>query len=132
MRRRPGGITGRTIVLSALVIGVVLLLILPVSNYLHQRSQIEQLQQQIADRKQQISNLTDKNQLLDDPTYIKAQARERLNYVLPGDKVYVVSNEGPGSTKDAQKKKAAKKKQKEEGSGLTDLAKSIEEADKGK
>lgn len=118
--------------LSVLVIGVVLLLILPVSNYLHQKSQIDQLQQQIADRKQQIGTLTDKNQLLDDPTYIKAQARERLNYVLPGDKVYVVSNNGPGSPTDAQKKKSAKEKKKEAGSALTDLAKSIEEADKGK
>jgi len=119
-------------VLSALVIGVVLLLILPVSNYLHQKSQIDQLQQQIAERKQQISSLTEKNQLLDDPTYIKAQARERLNYVLPGDRVYVVSNNGPGSTKDAEKKKADKKKKDAQGSALTDLAKSIEEADKGK
>ena len=118
--------------LSALVIGVVLLLILPVSNYLRQKAQIEQIQGQIAEKQHQIGSLKDKNELLDDPAYIKSQARARLNYVLPGDKVYVVSDNSPGSPKDSQQKSAEKQKKKKDSSALSDLSDSIGEADKAK
>lgn len=130
--RRPGGITGRALLLGGLVIAVVLLLILPVSNYLHQKSEIDALQQQIAAKKTSISELNDRNTLLDDPAYIASQARERLNYIMPGEKVYVVSDNGPSSATAKDKKKSQEQKQKAKGSALGNLSDAISKADQGK
>ncbi|MEO6956107.1 MAG: septum formation initiator family protein [Antricoccus sp.] len=130
--RRPGGITGRALLLGGLVIAVVLLLILPVSNYLHQKSQIDLLQQQIAAKQAAISKLNDRNTLLDDPAYIASQARERLNYIMPGEKVYVVSDNGPASVTAKDKKAGAQQKQKAKGSALANLSDAISKADQAK
>ena len=112
-----------------LVIACVLLLILPVSNYLRQRGQIEDLQQQIAQKKASIEKLQDQNDLLDDPAYIKAQARDRLNYIEPGEKMYVVANNDPASDAAAKKAEDEKAAQKQSTSAAEDLADSIAEAD---
>jgi len=111
------------------VIACVLLLILPVSNYLHQRGQIEDLQRQIAQKQASIEELQDQNDLLDDPAYIKAQARDRLNYIEPGEKMYVVANNDPASDAVAQKEAEQKAAQKRTTSAGEDLADSIAEAD---
>lgn len=114
------------------MIAVVLLLILPVSNYLHQKSQIDLLQQQIAAKQASISQLNDRNTLLDDPAYIASQARERLNYIMPGEKVYVVSDNGPASVTAKDKKAGAQQKQKAKGSALKNLSDAISKADQPK
>lgn len=128
-RARAGGLSSRAITLGALVIACVLLLILPVSNYMHQRGQIQDLQQQIAAKKTSIEQLTDQNNLLDDPAYIKAQARERLNFIEPGEKMYVVANNDPTSDSAAQQKAAEDAAKKRTTSAAEDLADSIAEAD---
>lgn len=128
-RLRGGGLNSRAIALGVLVIACVLLLILPVSNYLRQRGQIEDLQQQIAQKKASIEKLQDQNDLLDDPAYIKAQARDRLNYIEPGEKMYVVANNDPASDAAAKKAEDEKAAQKQSTSAAEDLADSIAEAD---
>ena len=128
-RARSGGLNSRAITLGALVIGCILLLILPVTNYLHQRSQIEDLQQQIAQKQSSISELEHEQQLYDDPAYIKAQARERLGYIEPGEKAYVVSNNDPASDQAAAAEAEKEKQKKAKTSAAEDLAGSIAEAD---
>lgn len=128
-RMRSGGLNSRAITLGVLVICCVLLLIIPVSNYLRQRGQIEQLQDQIAQKKASIEQLTDRNELLDDPAYIKAQARDRLNYIEPGEQMYVVANNNPSSDAAAQKQAEERAAKKQGTSAAEDLADSIAEAD---
>ena len=128
-RSRAGGLSSRSITLGVLVIACVLLLILPVSNYMRQRGQIEDLQQQIAAKKSSIEQLWDQNKLLDDPAYIKAQARDRLNYIEPGEKMYVVANNDPASDTAAEQKAEEDAAKKQTTSAGEDLADSIAEAD---
>ena len=69
---------------------VALSLAYPLRGYLQQQAaeqaavaEQQQLEQQIADLKEQQA-------ALQDPAYIKAEAKRRLQYVTPGDTVYVV------------------------------------------
>lgn len=128
-RLRGSGLNSRMLLLGGLVIACVLLLIIPVSNYLRQRGQIEELQRQIAEKEASIAQLEDQNDLLDDPAYIKAQARDRLNYIEPGEKMYVVANNDPSSdsavTREAEHDAAAKRGT----SAVEDLADAIADAD---
>ncbi|GAB3295218.1 hypothetical protein EK0264_14010 [Epidermidibacterium keratini] len=128
-RSRAGGLNSRAIALGALVIACVLLLILPVSNYLSQRSQIQNLQDEIAATQASINDLKDQQELLEDPAYLKAQARERLGYIEAGEKVYVVSNNDPESDQAAEQQAQAEKDAKAKTSAAQDLASSIAEAD---
>ena len=128
-RRRAGGLNSRVIALGVLVIACVLLLILPVSNYLRQRGNIEQLQSQITAKQASIEDLEDRNALLDDPAYVKAQARDRLNYIEPGEQLYVVANNDPSSDSASEREADEKAAQKQSTSAAEDLAASIAEAD---
>ena len=128
-RKSAGGLNSRAIALGALVIACILLLILPVTNYLNQRSQIQDLQDQIAQTRASISDLQDQQELLDDPAYLKAQARERLGYIEAGEKVYVVSNNDPQSDQAAEQAAKDEKDAKAKTSAAQDLANSIAEAD---
>lgn len=69
---------------------VALSLAYPVRGYLQQQAaeaqalaEQQQLEEEIADRTAQIA-------ALQDPAYIRAEAKRRLQYVTPGDTVYVV------------------------------------------
>jgi hypothetical protein len=61
--------------------------------YLQQRSHIETLSAEIAERQRSIDDLEAQKQRWDDPAYVKAQARERFGYVAPGETAYVVLGE---------------------------------------
>lgn len=130
-RSGPGGITGRAITLGALVISLVLLLVYPVTHYVQQNSQIDAANQQIADTKVSIGKLQAQLDQLSDDAYVKAQARARLNYITPGDKVYVVADNGPDSETSKKAEAAKKAKQQQNSSALGDLADSIAKADSG-
>jgi type II secretory pathway pseudopilin PulG len=53
--------------------------------YLQQRDQIRTLQAQIAQRQAEITALQKEKARWHDPAYVRAQARERLMYVMPGE-----------------------------------------------
>ncbi len=53
--------------------------------YLHQRSHIAELKAQIAERQASVQALEREKQRWDDPAYVRAQARQRFGYVLPGE-----------------------------------------------
>jgi cell division protein FtsB len=94
-RRIPGGLTGRAAVLGLVVCALVLSLAYPLKEYLAQRGQLAQLAQQRRAAEQRVTALEERRHQLSDPAYVKAQARKRLQYVLPGESVYVVVTPSP-------------------------------------
>ncbi len=61
--------------------------------YLQQRSHINDLKAQIAEREAGIDTLESEKRRWEDPAYVEQQARERLGYVMPGEKTYLVLDE---------------------------------------
>ena len=86
-------LTGRAAVL------VLVLAVLTVSYasslraYLQQRSHINDLKASIARHEADIDALESEKERWDDPAYVRQQARERLGYVMPGEKTYLVLGE---------------------------------------
>lgn len=95
VRRAPGGLTGRAAVLGLVVCALVLSLAYPVKQYIAQRGTIAQLERQRQDAQRRVDALEERRQQLSDPAYVKALARERLQYVMPGDTPYVVVTPNP-------------------------------------
>ncbi len=58
--------------------------------YLNQQRDLAAATQQIQERTARIAQLEDELRRWDDPAYIKAQARERLGWLLPGETGYRV------------------------------------------
>jgi len=86
----PGGLTGRAAVLGLVVCALVLSLGYPLKQYLAQRGEIGLLEQQRQATQERVKALEERKQRLNDPDYVRAQARLRLHFVLPGESVYVV------------------------------------------
>jgi cell division protein FtsB len=86
----PGGLTGRAAALGLVVCALVLSLGYPLKQYLAQRGEISRLEQQQRATQERVKVLEQRKQRLSDPDYVKAQARQRLHFVLPGESVYVV------------------------------------------
>lgn len=78
------------------VCAVVLTLAMPLRTYLSQRSEAEQVEAQRTQLEADVERLTRDKQQADDPAYVRAQARERLQYVMPGETPYQVQL--PGAT----------------------------------
>ena len=78
-------LTGRAAIL------VLVLAVLTVSYasslraYLQQRAHIGDLKAQIAEREQNINDLEREKRRWEDPAYVKAQARARFGYLMPGE-----------------------------------------------
>jgi len=89
-RRATRGPTARAAVLGLVVCALVLSLAYPLKEYLGQRGDIAQLEQQQRATEHRLTALEQRRRQLYDPAYIKAQARKRLQYVQPGETVYVV------------------------------------------
>jgi len=87
-------LTTRAAILGLVVCALVLALSYPVKDYLAQRGQLSSLAADNARRAAAISRLIAAQQELTDPAYIKAQARKRLQYAMPGDTVFVVVQNG--------------------------------------
>ena len=80
--------------LGLAVCAVVLTLAYPMREYLAQRSQIAQLAQQQETQLSRVAALEQQRKRWEDPAYVKAQARRRLQYVMPGEVGYVVLDPG--------------------------------------
>ncbi|MDH2428766.1 septum formation initiator family protein [Sphaerisporangium sp. TRM90804] len=89
MRKRPQ-LTGRAAILAVVVCAVAMSLAYPVREYVAQRRQIAQLERQQADALKHLQALGERSRQLDDPAYIRRQARARLHYCGTGEKCYVV------------------------------------------
>ena len=94
---RRTGLTGRAAVLGLVISALVLSLAYPLKDYLGQRGQLDRLQHDKQGIEQRVADLERQRRQLDDPAYIQSQARKRLQYVMPGDQVYVVITPGQPS-----------------------------------
>ncbi|MFM2277718.1 MAG: hypothetical protein RJA75_858 [Actinomycetota bacterium] len=61
-----------------------------ISDYIVMQTQINQLQAKLDAAKENLENITEEKKRWDDPVYIRAQARDRLFYVVPGEISYLV------------------------------------------
>jgi cell division protein FtsB len=87
-RRR--GITGRALVLGAVLILLVVVLASPVHRYVATRSALSQAEQERRANQAELVQLQKQVTQWNDPAYIAQQARARLQFAMPGDTVYVV------------------------------------------
>ncbi|MDT4938833.1 MAG: hypothetical protein QOG80_2504 [Pseudonocardiales bacterium] len=97
-RPRRRAITGRALVLGALVIVLLVLLASPLHRYFASRGDVQHANQKLHDDKAALLQLQAEQQKWTDPGYIQQQARLRLMYAMPGDTVYVVVRPGQKST----------------------------------
>ena len=84
------GLTTRVAVLGLVVCALVLSAALPLREFLSQRARISQMEQDQSAQRARVTALEDQRRLLDDPAYVASLARERLQYVRPGETTYVV------------------------------------------
>ncbi len=96
-RRNGPVLTGR-IALLAIVVGLLLISYgLPLRAFIKQHGQLDSARAQIARQEAQVSSLQQLQKQWEDPAFVKAQARERLHYVMPGEIGYTVLT-GPTNT----------------------------------
>lgn len=92
---RIGGETGFSVpyrvVVMALVLVFATIIVLPaLRQYLEVRSQHDALRQDLAQAQSTAAAVREELSKWDDDAYVRAQARERLGYVVPGETSYVV------------------------------------------
>jgi cell division protein FtsB len=88
-RRRPL-VTGRAVLLGGLILLLALTLAGPVRQYLAGQAELEQLAAEGRELDERAEDLREQLERQSDPAYAERQARERLAYVLPGDRLLVV------------------------------------------
>src|SRR3954470_6139963 len=91
VRRRPL-VTGRAVLLGGLVLLLALTLAGPIRQYLAGRAELVRLAAEGRQLDQQAADLQKQLERQSDPAYAERQARERLTYVLPGDRLIVVAD----------------------------------------
>ena len=98
-RRRRS--SGRALALWAVFFILALAIAPPVKHYFTQRAQISALNSQLASDHKALEAARQELLLWQDPEYVKTQARERLHFVLPGERQYIVTENG--TTSDSNK-----------------------------
>ena len=95
-------VTGRALVLGAIVVVLLVLLASPLHRYFASRNDVRHAAVQLHADQQQLAQLQQQQKLWSDPGYIQEQARQRLQYALPGDTVFVVVRPNQSSGLEAQ------------------------------
>ena len=86
-RRRT---SNRVLALSAILFILALTIAPPVKHYFTQRAQISALKSQLSADNAALQKARQELSLWKDPDFIKSQARERLHFVLAGERQYIV------------------------------------------
>ena len=85
--------SGRVFAITAVFFALALFLAPPIKNYFTQRAQISALESQLSSDYAALEAARQELMLWKDPEYIKSQARERLHFVMPGERQYIVTGE---------------------------------------
>jgi cell division protein FtsB len=80
------------VILAAIGLMVFTLIFPTLRLYMSQQEQKQQLREQVAAAAQEDEELKAALKRWYDPAYVKAQARERLSYAMPGDRTFRVSD----------------------------------------
>ena len=89
-RRRVRG-NARPLALIAIIFIFTLTLAPPIKNYFTQRAQISALKSQVVSDRTALEKARAELSTWQDPNYVKSQARERLHFVMPGERQYIVT-----------------------------------------
>ncbi|MFJ1752074.1 septum formation initiator family protein [Kitasatospora sp. NPDC088134] len=81
--------TSRATVLLLVLCSLVAILAYPARQYIAQRGEIAQQRAKAEHARQQVDELRREKARWQDPEYVKAQARQRLHYALPGETPFV-------------------------------------------
>jgi cell division protein FtsB len=122
-------VTGRALVLGTLVVLLLVLLASPLNRYFASRGDVSRAAQQLTDDQRDLAELSKQQAQWSDPGYIQQQARERLQFAMPGDTVYVVVDRGAKS--DIQKTAGSGNDTKAAGTWNTKLWDSVQRAGDG-
>ncbi|RAX50750.1 hypothetical protein DQ353_04250 [Arthrobacter sp. AQ5-05] len=90
--------SGRLLALSIALSVFAVLLVPSIGTYARQRDEIAALRTSIAAKQAEQEALKDQIARWDDPLYIKQQARDRINLVMPGERNYMVLGTRPEET----------------------------------
>ena len=85
-----GRINTRAVGLALIALILVLFLAQPAQRYFAQRAQINALRQQVSASEERVTKAKAELERWNDPAYVKAQARARLHFVMPGETQYIV------------------------------------------
>ena len=91
LRFRRRRTSNRVLALSAIFFILALTIAPPVKHYFTQRAQISALKAQLSADNSALQKAREELLLWQDPEYVKSQARERLHFVLPGERQYIVT-----------------------------------------
>ena len=86
-RRRTNN---RALAFIAILFVLTLAIAPPIKHYFTQRAQISALESQLSADNVALQKAREELLRWQDPEYIKSQARERLHFVLPGERQYIV------------------------------------------
>lgn len=98
------GISTRLLILFIVLFAVAVTLAPPTQHYFAQRAQISALEADVESNKKKLLEARAELQRWRDPDYVRDQARERLHFVLPGERQYIILGVTPqvdGSTQTA-------------------------------
>ncbi|GAB2703490.1 FtsB family cell division protein [Kitasatospora kifunensis] len=90
--------TSRATVLVLVLCSLVAILAYPTRQFMNQRAQINDQRVKAEQARQQVEQLTTQWARWQDPMFVKAQARERLHYALPGETPFVSVDPTPSAT----------------------------------
>ncbi|WP_431247823.1 FtsB family cell division protein [Leifsonia xyli] len=88
-----------SLVMMGVLVMAVVILAPTVQSFLAQRQQISDQQHAVERLAAQVDTLKDQRARWNDPSYLRAQARDRLYYVLPGEVSYLVVDDRPPAAK---------------------------------
>jgi cell division protein FtsB len=106
VRRRPL-FTGRAVLLVSLILLLALTLAGPIRQYLAGRAELVRLADEGTALDERVEELQQQLERQADPAYAERQARERLTYVLPGDRLVVVDDGRTAEGEDGSEETAA-------------------------
>ncbi len=86
----PRLFTVRAMVFACVLLLAFVLVYPTLHSYLQQRVEVDHLRAQVQAARERNDDLQSDLERWDDPAYVTAQARERLSFVLPGEKAFRV------------------------------------------
>jgi len=84
------GISTRLLILFIVLFAVAVTLAPPTQHYFAQRAQISALEADVESNRKKLEETRAELQRWRDPEYVKSQARDRLHFVLPGERQYII------------------------------------------
>lgn len=83
-------LTSRAAILAVVVCGIALTLAYPLREYVAQRAQVAQLQEERERMEDNVAHLEQRAEELSEDEYVEREARARLHYQYPEETAYIV------------------------------------------